>query len=582
MAHRTPAPLVTSDSEKSASLKSTRSSQTAGNDDDDTDSTASVDSDMTEARGVVEFQNEFRLMNGEQVSVVGADASTEVTYVCPYQGPVLGKLTLTNYRFYFKSSGRSAPLVLDVPLCVISRIDKYGGQTSKGDHSYGFDLYCKDMRSIRFSLKQEKQTRKDLIEKFTQYTFPVTNKMPLFAFTYQDSPVENGWNVYKPMEEYERMGVPNECWKVTRINDNYQLCDSYPSTLVVPSAATDEELRAVAKFRSRGRLPVLSWINKETQVSITRCSQPLVGFGSSRSPDDQKYIHQIMDANPQGHKLYIIDGRPRLNAQANKVKGGGFETSEMYPNVELIFLDIHNIHVMRESLRKLKDICHPTHDDNHWLSNVESTQWLLHIKTVLAGALRIVDQVESHKTSVLVHCSDGWDRTPEITALAMIMLDPFYRTIKGFEVLIEKEWISFGHKFCHRIGHGEDKHADAERSPVFLQFVDCVWQIHVQFPTAFEFTETLLISVLDHLYSCLYGTFLCNTEQGRLREGIKQKTVSLWSYINTHLDEFTNPLYFDSKLSHILYPVVSMRRIRLWNSYYLRWNPKMRPQVSFR
>ena len=69
-------------------------------------------------------------------------------------------------------------------------------------------------------------------------------------------------------------------------------------------------------------------------------------------------------------------------------------------------------------------------------------------KMLLAGAVRIADKIESGKTSVVVHCSDGWDRTAHLTALAMLMLDSYYRTIKGFEILIEKEWISFGHRFA--------------------------------------------------------------------------------------------------------------------------------------
>lgn len=69
-------------------------------------------------------------------------------------------------------------------------------------------------------------------------------------------------------------------WKISKINESYEICDSYPAVWAVPAQASDEELRSVAAFRSRGRIPVLSWIHPESQATITRCSQPLVGVSS--------------------------------------------------------------------------------------------------------------------------------------------------------------------------------------------------------------------------------------------------------------------------------------------------------------
>ncbi|XP_029410753.1 myotubularin-related protein 2 isoform X6 [Nannospalax galili] len=413
------------------------------------------------------------LLPGENIK----DMAKDVTYICPFTGAVRGTLTVTNYRLYFKSMERDPPFVLDASLGVISRVEKIGGASSRGENSYGLEIVCKDIRNLRFAHKPEGRTRRSIFENLMKYAFPVSNGLPLFAFEYKEVFPENGWKLYDPLVEYRRQGIPNESWRVTRINERYELCDTYPALLVVPANIPDEDLKRVAPFRSRGRIPVLSWIHPESQATVTRCSQPLVGVSGRRSKDDEKYLQAIMDSNAQSHKIFIFDARPSVNAVANKAKGGGYESEDAYQNAELVFLDIHNIHVMRESLRKLKEIVYPNIEETHWLSNLESTHWLEHIKLILAGALRIADKVESGKTSVVVHCSDGWDRTAQLTSLAMLMLDGYYRTIGGFEVLVEKEWLSFGHRFQLRVGHGDKNHADADRSPVFLQFIDCVWQM---------------------------------------------------------------------------------------------------------
>ncbi|XP_045141401.1 myotubularin-related protein 1 isoform X2 [Echinops telfairi] len=516
---------------------------------------------------------EAPLFPGESIKAIVKD----VMYICPFLGAVSGTLTVTDFKMYFKNVERDPHFILDVPLGVISRVEKIGAQ-SHGDNSCGIEIVCKDMRNLRLAYKLDEQSKLGIFENLSKHAFPLSNGQMLFAFNYREKFPTNGWKVYDPISEYKRQGLPNESWKISKINSNYELCDSYPAIIVVPTSVKDDDLSKVAAFRAKGRVPVLSWIHPESQATITRCSQPLVGPNDKRCKEDEKYLQTIMDANAQSHKLIIFDARQSSVADTNKAKGGGYESESAYPNAELVFLEIHNIHVMRESLRKLKEIVYPSIDEAHWLSNVDGTHWLEYIRTLLAGAVRIADKIESGKSSVLVHCSDGWDRTAQLTALAMLMLDSYYRTIEGFEALVEKEWISFGHRFALRVGHGNDNHADADRSPIFLQFVDCVWQMTRQFPSAFEFNELFLLTILDHLYSCLFGTFLCNCEQQRFKEDVYTKTVSLWSYINSQLDEFSNPFFVNYE-HHVLYPVASLSHLELWVNYYVRWNPRMRPQM---
>ena len=81
----------------------------------------------------------------------------------------------------------------------------------------------------------------------------------------------------------------------------------------------------------------------------------------------------------------------------------------------------------------------------------------------------------------------------QICALAQLMLSPQLRTIRGLQTLIEKDWLSFGHKFHQRHGHADKNEKDDQRAPIFLQFLDCVWQLTEQFPCSFEFNSQFLL-----------------------------------------------------------------------------------------
>lgn len=64
---------------------------------------------------------------------------------------------------------------------------------------------------------------------------------------------------------------------------------------------------------------------------------------------------------------------------------------------------------------------------------------------------------------------------------------------QGFQVLVEIDWLDYGHKFGDRCGHQENTDDVSEQCPVFLQWLDCVHQLLKQFPCLFEFNEAFLV-----------------------------------------------------------------------------------------
>ena len=151
----------------------------------------------------------------------------------------------------------------------------------------------------------------------------------------------------------------------------------------------------------------------------------------------------------------IVDARPTVNAYAMQAVGMGTENMENYKGAQKEYFGIDNIHVMRKSLNDVVEALKDSDFANLPLNREQlaKSSWLKHIAGVLGGALIITRRIAIYHSHVLIHCSDGWDRTAQLSALAQLCLDPYYRTLDGFITLVEKDWLSFGHMFRHRSGH---------------------------------------------------------------------------------------------------------------------------------
>eukprot|EP00466_Bigelowiella_natans_P012200 jgi/Bigna1/68893/fgenesh1_pg.7_\ len=364
---------------------------------------------------------------------------------------------------------------------------------------------------------------------------------------------------------------------------------------------------------------------------LLRCAQPHSGLTKRCELEENMlvWIGQHTCPHSKAKNMVILDCRPKLNAMANICKGGGWESTDNYKST-VEFLNIANIHAVRDSFTglrglfyKLKPIRnhndhnnHSLHHHHHYRASAAAAEdvsialvktvaggdpaaaaavaariqryrpilkalrkgkesWFDHLATIIDGANRIVDMMTVENVSVLVHCSDGWDRTSQVAALAQLQMDPHYRTMLGFSKLIEKDWIGFGHMFGLRNGHGKSRSnpRDKNRSPIFLQWLDAVSQLVGQFPDHFEFNAEFLARIAECAYSCLYGNFLFDCERERQKHFVRAGTRSMWSTLLLN-DKYRNKSYVGEEKDREVVLVPSSRKtaFRLFLAFYARWD----------
>ncbi|KAK0054062.1 myotubularin-related protein 10 [Biomphalaria pfeifferi] len=500
---------------------------------------------------------EPRKLQGERM-IAGADS---VLMFAPFsngkQG-ISGHLFITNFKISFVTADKSsypdgdnnqAPQRnkllnnTDIPLTCVEAIY----QVSSGDkrrrllpgmnittQTKYLEIHCKDFQihsfGFKFTIKENAQKITDAIVRFS---YPGKENL-LFAF-------EFGHNSHldeKPPPEFleqgdwERELERLQCqslWRVCNVNYGFHISDCLPEYFVIPSSLQNNDINKAAAQFVDNRIPTWSYTYCVNGASLVKMSQ-LQPESDFKNLED-KMLSAVKESSGNEKDLFVLD------------------LSRHCPSLA----DVRTSHekfraiIMTDSAKDFYG------SDSRWYSNLENSQWLQQVSSCLNVSNLVVNQMIRESVTVVLKEEYCCDMSCLVSSLVQLQLDPEYRTQEGFQSLVQREWVVMGHPFQKRLNLIWNANSETEQAPIFLLFLDCVWQLLQQFPSSFAFTETYLTSLWDTVHVGIFDTFLFNNVRHRrqfLQNGRRLTLLSLpsvWDW-KFHLSDeqqllFKNPLY---------------------------------------
>uniref|UniRef100_A0A8D2LWX2 SET binding factor 1 n=1 Tax=Varanus komodoensis TaxID=61221 RepID=A0A8D2LWX2_VARKO len=315
-------------------------------------------------------------------------------------------------------------------------------------------------------------------------------------------------------------------------------------TLSSPKSMAAKGRGKWGSIRASGRLSSYA-LNAE--IGSRLAGKELLGTQPNGSPSEASFLRQHRAS------LYIIGDKSQLRG----VKPDPLQHWELVP------IEVFDARQVKASFKKLMKACVPSSPSMEpgltYLRSLEESEWLVQIHKILQISVLVVELLD-RGSSVLVSLEEGWDITTQVVSLVQLLSDPYYRTMEGFRLLVEKEWLSFGHRFGHR-GAQTFASQGSGFTPIFLQFLDCVHQIHLQFPMEFEFSQYYLKFLSYHCVSGRFRTFLLDSDYERLELGkgphgvCGGKTPAFFNYMYAPED------------GEVLRPYSNISNLKVWDYY---------------
>ncbi|XP_078044125.1 myotubularin-related protein 10-B isoform X2 [Augochlora pura] len=434
----------------------------------------------------------------------------------------------------------------------------------------GIFIICKNLRTWLFSFKFSPIGQgKSLLTALLHHAFPSRHDL-LFGYEYRNayySSLDKAVRLFRDISDWHNeleRTISNkkfrQFWRLSTVNVDFKLCRSLTRYIIVPASITDSQLMDAVKHFQGNRPPIWSWSSAHG-AALVKMSElsPLI----TNRMQENILFENVRKSHPQKKAPFVLE----LNKEIS---------------IKLIAI----------SFSKFANLCSPEnirqfwHQDNNFYSLLENTKWLKHVSYCLQKAVEACEHLHL-ESSVILQEGAGADICCVISSLVQLLLDPYFRTVNGFQSLLQKEWVAGGHPFCDRLGHiGKRK---SEKSPVFLLYLDCVWQLCQQFPAEFEFTETYLTTLWDAAHVSIFDTFIFNCEKDRVMAATATEPSkplvlrSVWDWREQFSEQdillFYNPLYSPREANatekHIIKPQYDVVNIELWVQCYFRWIPPL-------
>lgn len=108
--------------------------------------------------------------------------------------------------------------------------------------------------------------------------------------------IEDGWTAFAPVSEWSiLLATHADEWRISYLNRDYKICNSYPSAVIVPRQIDDQIIISSAGFRDGGRFPVLCYRHEGGVSNELYCRYMLQGLDSCNIYSSRWFIEHTLE-----------------------------------------------------------------------------------------------------------------------------------------------------------------------------------------------------------------------------------------------------------------------------------------------